>query len=192
MNNKSILIPILILCPPKVVLSVCLLPYHIFKPIFIVLAHDQPQVQLPSRSDCHPFSTMVEVTCDFPSKKPPLAADCCWIESLLVLCASAEELPALSGCPERIHRPSDVLPAGQDLPPSDQESVGAQGVEVGHADVRVHHGESKSAGGPAGRHSRGHCQCRPLPLVPQEKVLEVTVIVRTHVSIVNTEQFLRK
>ncbi|XP_075886862.1 putative G-protein coupled receptor 82 [Nelusetta ayraudi] len=43
----------------QVVLSVCLLPYHIFKPIFIVLAHSQPQV--PSGNNCHPLSNIVEL-----------------------------------------------------------------------------------------------------------------------------------
>ncbi|XP_029967422.1 probable G-protein coupled receptor 82 isoform X2 [Salarias fasciatus] len=50
----------------QVVLSVCLLPYHIFKPIFIYLAHSQELP--PALSDdsgtcslCHPLSVSVEV-----------------------------------------------------------------------------------------------------------------------------------
>ncbi|XP_073329972.1 probable G-protein coupled receptor 82 [Pagrus major] len=44
------------------VLSVCLLPYHIFKPIFISLAHDQRQATLsPGPNHCHPLSTFVEL-----------------------------------------------------------------------------------------------------------------------------------
>ncbi|XP_040912691.1 probable G-protein coupled receptor 82 isoform X2 [Toxotes jaculatrix] len=49
----------------QVVLSVCLLPYHIFKPIFIFLAHYQRQLTYPPRTSawnhCHPLSTFVEL-----------------------------------------------------------------------------------------------------------------------------------
>ncbi|XP_030284050.1 probable G-protein coupled receptor 82 isoform X4 [Sparus aurata] len=46
----------------EVVLSVCLLPYHIFKPIFISLAHDQHQATLsPGPNHCHPLSSFVEL-----------------------------------------------------------------------------------------------------------------------------------
>ncbi|KAM6934097.1 putative G-protein coupled receptor 82 [Xenentodon cancila] len=48
----------------KVVLSVCLLPYHIFKPIFITLAHDEPQLLYtpgPDLCSCHPLSFLVEM-----------------------------------------------------------------------------------------------------------------------------------
>ncbi|XP_020487609.2 probable G-protein coupled receptor 82 [Labrus bergylta] len=46
----------------QVVLSVCLLPYHIFKPVFIYLAHDQPMLTFSTRPDtCHPLSTIVEL-----------------------------------------------------------------------------------------------------------------------------------
>ncbi|KAJ0070112.1 hypothetical protein NL108_002430, partial [Boleophthalmus pectinirostris] len=41
-----------------IVLSVCLLPYHIFKPIFISLA--SKQAQLMPGHDCHPLSGLVE------------------------------------------------------------------------------------------------------------------------------------
>ena len=44
----------------QVVLSVCLLPYHIFKPIFISLANDQQTN--PPDSECHPLNGFVEVT----------------------------------------------------------------------------------------------------------------------------------
>ncbi|CAG5865379.1 unnamed protein product [Menidia menidia] len=44
----------------QVVLSVCLLPYHIFKPIFFVFARNQPQVP-DDGSGCHPLSAFVEV-----------------------------------------------------------------------------------------------------------------------------------
>uniref|UniRef100_A0A3P8TRE4 G protein-coupled receptor 82 n=1 Tax=Amphiprion percula TaxID=161767 RepID=A0A3P8TRE4_AMPPE len=49
----------------QVVLSVCLLPYHIFKPIFISLAHDQlelaPSPGNDTCSSCHPLSIFVEL-----------------------------------------------------------------------------------------------------------------------------------
>ncbi|XP_059198385.1 probable G-protein coupled receptor 82 [Centropristis striata] len=49
----------------QTVLSVCLLPYHIFKPIFISLAINQPQLTYSPSPDvcssCHPLSTMVEL-----------------------------------------------------------------------------------------------------------------------------------
>ncbi|XP_033979541.1 probable G-protein coupled receptor 82 [Trematomus bernacchii] len=49
----------------QVVLSVCLLPYHIYKPIFISLANDQRQLRyLPGPNickQCHPFSILVEL-----------------------------------------------------------------------------------------------------------------------------------
>uniref|UniRef100_A0A3Q1G132 G protein-coupled receptor 82 n=1 Tax=Acanthochromis polyacanthus TaxID=80966 RepID=A0A3Q1G132_9TELE len=49
----------------QVVLSVCLLPYHIFKPIFISLAHDQlqlaPSPGTDTYSGCHPLSIFVEL-----------------------------------------------------------------------------------------------------------------------------------
>ncbi|KAK5860605.1 hypothetical protein PBY51_022069 [Eleginops maclovinus] len=49
----------------QVVLSVCLLPYHIYKPIFISLANDQRQLTYSPGPDtckqCHPFSTLVEL-----------------------------------------------------------------------------------------------------------------------------------
>ncbi|CAN9498543.1 unnamed protein product [Ophioblennius macclurei] len=50
----------------QVVLSVCLLPYHIFKPVFIYLAHIQtlpppPSGHAPSCSSCHPLAVYVEV-----------------------------------------------------------------------------------------------------------------------------------
>ncbi|XP_037646730.1 probable G-protein coupled receptor 82 isoform X2 [Sebastes umbrosus] len=44
----------------QVVLSVCLLPYHIFKPIFISLACDT-QSPNNNNNNCHPLSTFVEV-----------------------------------------------------------------------------------------------------------------------------------
>ncbi|CAK6967721.1 hypothetical protein NQZ68_012717 [Scomber scombrus] len=47
----------------QVVFSVCLLPYHIFRPIFISLAHDQ-LTHSPDSSiseQCHPLSTFIEV-----------------------------------------------------------------------------------------------------------------------------------
>nr|XP_043874113.1 probable G-protein coupled receptor 82 [Solea senegalensis] len=49
----------------QVVLSVCLLPYHIFRPIFMSVTHHQdPPTFSPSASicdDCHPMSVLVEV-----------------------------------------------------------------------------------------------------------------------------------
>ncbi|KAM6978688.1 putative G-protein coupled receptor 82 [Tautogolabrus adspersus] len=46
----------------QVVLSVCLLPFHIFKPVFVYLAHDQPLLAFSTRPDtCHPLSTTIEV-----------------------------------------------------------------------------------------------------------------------------------
>ncbi|XP_056246017.1 probable G-protein coupled receptor 82 [Seriola aureovittata] len=49
----------------QVVLSVCLLPYHIFKPVFISLALHHHQRTNPAAyniwSPCHPLSTFVEV-----------------------------------------------------------------------------------------------------------------------------------
>ncbi|XP_054915735.1 probable G-protein coupled receptor 82 [Poeciliopsis prolifica] len=47
----------------QVVLSVCLLPYHIFKPIFIMLAHYQSSSLHPSCSStsCHPLSVFIEL-----------------------------------------------------------------------------------------------------------------------------------
>ncbi|KAM8749049.1 putative G-protein coupled receptor 82 isoform 2-T2 [Acanthopagrus schlegelii] len=46
----------------QVVLSVCLLPYHIFKPIFISLAHDQHQgTSSPGPNQCHPLASFVEL-----------------------------------------------------------------------------------------------------------------------------------
>ncbi|XP_051259272.1 probable G-protein coupled receptor 82 [Dicentrarchus labrax] len=46
----------------QVVLSVCLLPYHIFKPIFISLAHDERQLTYsPGPNHCHPLSTLIEL-----------------------------------------------------------------------------------------------------------------------------------
>lgn len=49
----------------QVVLSVCLLPYHIFKPIFIFLAHNQRQPTyspgLNTCNHCHPLSKLVEL-----------------------------------------------------------------------------------------------------------------------------------
>ncbi|XP_071328541.1 probable G-protein coupled receptor 82 isoform X2 [Trachinotus anak] len=48
----------------QVVLSVCLLPYHIFKPIFISLAHYNERTHPPAtdiHNHCHPLSTFVEV-----------------------------------------------------------------------------------------------------------------------------------
>lgn len=46
----------------QIVLSVCLLPYHIFKPIFIYLASKQALLIPGHGIDCHPLSGMVEVT----------------------------------------------------------------------------------------------------------------------------------
>lgn len=46
----------------QIVLSVCLLPYHIFKPIFIYLASKQALLMPGHGIDCHPLSGMVEVT----------------------------------------------------------------------------------------------------------------------------------
>uniref|UniRef100_A0A8C6T855 G protein-coupled receptor 82 n=1 Tax=Neogobius melanostomus TaxID=47308 RepID=A0A8C6T855_9GOBI len=45
----------------QIVLSVCLLPYHIFKPIFIYLAFKQAEVTPGYGIYCHPLSGMVEV-----------------------------------------------------------------------------------------------------------------------------------
>ncbi|XP_060909590.1 probable G-protein coupled receptor 82 isoform X2 [Labrus mixtus] len=46
----------------QVVLSVCLLPYHILKPVFVYLAHDQPMLAFSTRPDtCHPLSTIIEL-----------------------------------------------------------------------------------------------------------------------------------
>ncbi|KAI3356483.1 hypothetical protein L3Q82_017226, partial [Scortum barcoo] len=49
----------------QVVLSVCLLPYHIFKPIFIFLAHNQHQLTYSPGPNvynhCHPLSKFVEL-----------------------------------------------------------------------------------------------------------------------------------
>ncbi|XP_067371095.1 probable G-protein coupled receptor 82 [Channa argus] len=46
----------------QLVLSVCLLPYHIFKPIFISVAHKKHQPSLPEHNNqCHPLSSFVEV-----------------------------------------------------------------------------------------------------------------------------------
>ncbi|XP_061580353.1 probable G-protein coupled receptor 82 [Cololabis saira] len=47
-----------------VVISVCLLPYHIFKPIFITLAHDEaglPHSAAPDFCTCHPLSALIEI-----------------------------------------------------------------------------------------------------------------------------------
>ncbi|XP_038577335.1 probable G-protein coupled receptor 82 [Micropterus salmoides] len=50
----------------QVVFSVCLLPYHIFKPIFISLANDQRQLTFsPGTNNCHPLSTFVELKNSF-------------------------------------------------------------------------------------------------------------------------------
>ncbi|XP_068589779.1 probable G-protein coupled receptor 82 [Cebidichthys violaceus] len=45
----------------QVVLSVCLLPYHIFKPIFISLVIDQRQLMYSPGNHCHPLSIFVEL-----------------------------------------------------------------------------------------------------------------------------------
>nr|XP_020479501.1 probable G-protein coupled receptor 82 isoform X2 [Monopterus albus] len=46
----------------QIVLSVCLLPHHLFKPIFISLAHYQRQLtSSPDSTNCHPLSTLVEL-----------------------------------------------------------------------------------------------------------------------------------
>ncbi|XP_026152016.1 probable G-protein coupled receptor 82 isoform X2 [Mastacembelus armatus] len=45
----------------QIVLSVCLLPYHIFKAIFISLAYHQHQPTPREYDDCHPLSTIVEL-----------------------------------------------------------------------------------------------------------------------------------
>ncbi|XP_067460227.1 probable G-protein coupled receptor 82 [Thunnus thynnus] len=47
----------------QVVLSVCLLPYHIFRPIFISLAHDQPKHSPGPEigNHCHPLSILIEL-----------------------------------------------------------------------------------------------------------------------------------
>ncbi|KAM9341945.1 putative G-protein coupled receptor 82 [Pholidichthys leucotaenia] len=49
----------------QVVLSVCLLPYHIFKPIFISVAHQQNQMECSPDPDncssCHPLSNLIEL-----------------------------------------------------------------------------------------------------------------------------------
>ncbi|XP_014886192.1 probable G-protein coupled receptor 82 [Poecilia latipinna] len=46
----------------QVVLSLCLLPYHIFKPIFIILAHYQPaSLHSCSATTCHPLSVFIEL-----------------------------------------------------------------------------------------------------------------------------------
>ncbi|MED6259487.1 hypothetical protein ATANTOWER_023784 [Ataeniobius toweri] len=48
----------------QVVLSLCLLPYHIFKPIFTTLAHDQPaplHSSCPDNITCHPLNIFIEL-----------------------------------------------------------------------------------------------------------------------------------
>ncbi|XP_038131688.1 probable G-protein coupled receptor 82 isoform X1 [Cyprinodon tularosa] len=48
----------------QVVLSICMLPYHIFKPIVLTLAYDPPTPQpssCPSKHSCHPINTFIEV-----------------------------------------------------------------------------------------------------------------------------------
>ncbi|XP_034549756.1 probable G-protein coupled receptor 82 [Notolabrus celidotus] len=46
----------------QVVLSVCLLPYHIFKPIFLSLAHHPHQPTFsPQPNMCHPLSALIEL-----------------------------------------------------------------------------------------------------------------------------------
>ncbi|KAM9347236.1 putative G-protein coupled receptor 82 [Symphorus nematophorus] len=46
----------------QVVLSVCLLPFHIFKPIFLSLIHHNHQLTYsPGPNHCHPLSAMVEL-----------------------------------------------------------------------------------------------------------------------------------
>lgn len=48
----------------QVVLSLCLLPYHIFKPIFITLANDSHTLLHSSYSNsapCHPLNTFIEI-----------------------------------------------------------------------------------------------------------------------------------
>ncbi|XP_062258227.1 probable G-protein coupled receptor 82 [Platichthys flesus] len=45
----------------QVVLSVCLLPYHIFKPIFISVAHHQLTSPPNTPTHCHPLSTLIEL-----------------------------------------------------------------------------------------------------------------------------------
>ncbi|MEQ2238507.1 hypothetical protein ILYODFUR_033818 [Ilyodon furcidens] len=48
----------------QVVLSLCLLPYHIFKPIFTTLAHDQPaplHSSSPDNITCHPLNIFIEL-----------------------------------------------------------------------------------------------------------------------------------
>ncbi|MEQ2202168.1 hypothetical protein XENOCAPTIV_025939 [Xenoophorus captivus] len=48
----------------QVVLSLCLLPYHIFKPIFTTLAHDQPALlhsSCPDNITCHPLNIFIEL-----------------------------------------------------------------------------------------------------------------------------------
>ncbi|XP_075961191.1 putative G-protein coupled receptor 82 [Anarhichas minor] len=45
----------------QVVLSACLLPYHIFKPIFISLVNDQRQLMYSPGNHCHPLSIFVEL-----------------------------------------------------------------------------------------------------------------------------------
>lgn len=48
----------------QVVLSLCLLPYHVFKPIFIILAHYQSSSldSSCSATTCHPLNVFIEVT----------------------------------------------------------------------------------------------------------------------------------
>lgn len=45
----------------QLVLSVCLLPYHIFKPIFIALASKEAEEMPGHDVHCHPFSALVEI-----------------------------------------------------------------------------------------------------------------------------------
>lgn len=45
----------------KVVLVVCLLPYHIYKAIFVNIVNEQSWTTLPTTDACHPLSMYVEV-----------------------------------------------------------------------------------------------------------------------------------
>ncbi|XP_017284561.1 probable G-protein coupled receptor 82 [Kryptolebias marmoratus] len=48
----------------QIVLSVCLLPFHIYKPIFITVAHGQPDLLHytgPDDCSCHPLNIYIEV-----------------------------------------------------------------------------------------------------------------------------------
>lgn len=115
----------------QVILSVCLLPYHIFKPIFISLVHEQLQQQCSPTQEtfnsCHPLSGIIEVTTFHLQIKKYIKyiiffkvkiSRYMWSyghmhDDNFLSPSAAEELPVSSRCNKKFNRPCDVPSAGQ-------------------------------------------------------------------------------